>query len=300
MNLKLIESEFSKNHLIQLKPEIEGRSGCSIEIIQSDRVALVEKSSTETSSFQRLFSQYQKQHDFYTNQREGDFFVTPKTYDFVRTANRVSFTMDYIRGETYAQYFTRCRVSDIDKLIHNYLTFLEKNLLNAELVKPNPELFQNKLTQIEEVLYNNKTLSRFLKDFIASLHRQLPTEPLPIGYSHGDLTFSNQIFTSDKVYLIDFLDSFISTPLNDLVKLRQDTKHFWTPFIDVKLEKYQYSKIAMIFKYIDNLLFAFLADKTAFRNWISYLEKVNLLRILPYVVSTNEFNYIQNRLTTTD
>ena len=53
---------------------------------------------------------------------------------------------------------------------------------------------------------------------------------IPIGFCHGDLTFSNIMFALDdnQVGLIDFLDSFIETPLIDLVKLRQDTHFHWT------------------------------------------------------------------------
>ena len=46
---------------------------------------------------------------------------------------------------------------------------------------------------------------------------------IPVGTCHGDLTFSNILFNGNNYYLIDFLDSFIESPLLDIVKLRQDT-----------------------------------------------------------------------------
>jgi aminoglycoside/choline kinase family phosphotransferase len=54
---------------------------------------------------------------------------------------------------------------------------------------------------------------------------------IPIGLCHGDLTLSNilvQEHQGDRIVLIDFLDSFIESPLADLAKLRQDLVHGWT------------------------------------------------------------------------
>ena len=50
------------------------------------------------------------------------------------------------------------------------------------------------------------------------------------GFNHGDLTFSNILYDIDNgiIYLIDFLDNIIETPINDIVKLIQETKHNWT------------------------------------------------------------------------
>ncbi len=52
---------------------------------------------------------------------------------------------------------------------------------------------------------------------------------VPSGYCHGDLTTCNVIQCHDgDTYLIDFApESTINTPLLDMVKLRQDTRHGW-------------------------------------------------------------------------
>ena len=54
----------------------------------------------------------------------------------------------------------------------------------------------------------------------AKVFEQLPIEiEIPMGKCHGDLTFSNILFNGNNYYLIDFLDSFIESPLLDLVKI---------------------------------------------------------------------------------
>lgn len=54
---------------------------------------------------------------------------------------------------------------------------------------------------------------------------------IPLGMCHGDLTLSNilvQESTHDRIVLIDFLDSFVESPLADMAKLNQDLSHAWT------------------------------------------------------------------------
>jgi hypothetical protein len=54
---------------------------------------------------------------------------------------------------------------------------------------------------------------------------------IPMGFCHGDLTLSNiliQESTNDKIVLIDFLDSFLESPLSDMCKINQDLSHGWT------------------------------------------------------------------------
>ena len=89
-----------------------------------------------------------------------------------------------------------------------------------------------------------------LKDCEKSFNNMPETIEMPIGVCHGDLTFSNILFTSTNYYFIDYLDSFIETPIQDIVKLRQDTKYFWSTMMYKK--KYDIVRLNMIFKYIDD------------------------------------------------
>lgn len=50
-------------------------------------------------------------------------------------------------------------------------------------------------------------------------------KPLPIGNYHGDFTTCNMLCVEDAVYLIDFLDCVIPSPVVDVAKIRQDTAH---------------------------------------------------------------------------
>jgi thiamine kinase-like enzyme len=51
----------------------------------------------------------------------------------------------------------------------------------------------------------------------------------PLGNCHGDLTLSNIIFDqSVGVTLIDFLDTYLESPLQDIAKLKQDYVYGWS------------------------------------------------------------------------
>ncbi len=68
---------------------------------------------------------------------------------------------------------------------------------------------------------------------------------MPVGICHGDLTFSNMLFNGNNYYLIDFLDSFVESPLLDIVKLRQDSAYLWSQLMyihdydKIRLKSYQ-------------------------------------------------------------
>jgi thiamine kinase-like enzyme len=58
----------------------------------------------------------------------------------------------------------------------------------------------------------------------------LPAEmAFPIGPCHGDLTLSNLILDPVAgITLIDFLDTFLESPLQDVAKLKQDFVYGWS------------------------------------------------------------------------
>jgi len=52
---------------------------------------------------------------------------------------------------------------------------------------------------------------------------------VPVGECHGDLTLSNVILSHSKgLLLIDFLTTFLDSPLQDLAKLRQELIYGWS------------------------------------------------------------------------
>ena len=112
---------------------------------------------------------------------------------------------------------------------------------------------------------------------------------IPIGVCHGDLTFSNILFTDSGMCLIDFLDSFIETPLQDVVKLRQDTLYNWSTLMT--RQSYNETHVKMILDYIDDSIYNHFKTYD-FYKYYDMLQYINILRILPYVKEEHIYNRV--------
>ena len=116
---------------------------------------------------------------------------------------------------------------------------------------------------------------------------------IPVGVCHGDLTFSNILMKDNKIILIDFLDSYLETPLQDIVKIRQDTAHFWSlKVIDKKIDKI---KIKIILEYIDRKITKHYQGKD-FMQYYNIFQVINLLRILPYTQDKELLKVLKNEI----
>jgi hypothetical protein len=99
---------------------------------------------------------------------------------------------------------------------------------------------------------------------------------------HGDFTLSNMIYFNSNIYLLDFLDSYINTPIIDIVKIKQDLYYHWSLNM---LDKYNDTEIYKI-----KQVSMFIWDKIS-KNYIDLIEtkdfkiieSINFLRIEPYI-----------------
>ena len=118
---------------------------------------------------------------------------------------------------------------------------------------------------------------------------------IPVGLCHGDLTFSNVLFNGNNYYLIDFLDSFVETPLQDIVKIRQDTCYYWSQLMYTK--QYDAVRLRIVCDKIDCEIDAYFSEKYPwYANNYKTMQLMNILRILPYVHEERVVNYLKNIL----
>jgi len=93
------------------------------------------------------------------------------------------------------------------------------------------------------------------------------------------------MFKDNTYYLIDFLDSFINTPLMDIVKLRQDTKYNWSYLLINDKKDFNISK-KMLFDLDKNIVNHYNKYKF-FTESYKLLQQMNFLRILQYAKNDN-------------
>lgn len=203
------------------------------------------------------------------------FFKTPNVLSINDDKNDISsFEMQYIKGNSFVEFFSTATKNDLDLLIEKIDGYFSERIKEEKIFPI--DIFFRKLHQIDavdyEFIFNNLNGIRMF-----------------VGECHGDMTFSNMIFQHD-IYLIDFLDSFIESPTMDLIKLRQDT-HLYYSLNMVKDKGIDLTKIKMCFNYIDE----WLVSKYPIENYRT-LQTLNLLRIHPYIKQDDLRDFVQTKI----
>ena len=240
-------SKHSSNQSKKYDIKVHGNSGCEIKIFSLDKKIMVMKSTNSKEYSERLNNQRIKQDNF---QLKNKKIIIPKVIQY----DKMSFTMEYLHMMDAIQYFERENPIGIKKKVNIILEYILENLKVAQFCEIKSDLFLMKIESIKKVIP-----PEIWSDYY-SLHEDILLEEIPailkvpIGDCHGDLTFSNIMFSidDDKIGFIDFLDSFIESPIIDIVKLRQDTKFNWT---NLKYkEPHDNLKISIIMSWINSMI----------------------------------------------
>lgn len=217
----------------------QSNSHDEIKLVQRDGQICVEK--TFKNDLERAELNVKKQKEF-KNVRINDRTIeAAPVISMKRYKNYSQLTMPYIDGITGSAlpiHATRDQARFMDIALTN---LIETQLDASKHVPVETSLINNKLNSVR-ALVGIKSLQNLLEQcerFLESFPDHLI---FPIGPCHGDLTLSNIILThSSKIVLIDFLTTFLETPLQDVAKLKQDFVYGWsfrtsTPPIKVKAE----------------------------------------------------------------
>lgn len=278
--------------------DIKGHSGCNIDIIEDDDGKLYVKKSTKDKKYiKRLSLQGDKQ--------STDFCLinpikSPIIHERLTNEEECYFIMDYIYAKNFIDYFESASLSDIDHFIESFISYINNEINHSNVNNINKSIFIDKFESVKEnckknALLNNDRVNNILKKCSDIFYNKIDNDLImPVGSCHGDLTFSNILFTSNNYYFIDYLDSFIETPIQDIVKLRQDTKYFWSTLMYTK--RYDVIRLNMIFDYIDTKIDNYFKDNESYVRNYDILQLMNILRILPYVKETKVLYFVLNIL----
>ena len=277
--------------------DIKGHSGCNIDIIEEGDNLLVKKSTLDKKYLKRLELQGNKQMN---DKCLTDSIYNPFISKIEANEDECYILMDYIYANNFIDYFEKASPQDIDHFIDNFIKYIHNEIDKCEIKKISKNVFIDKFNSVvkncekNDLLKGNMRVKSILKD-CENVFTNMPEEfEMPVGICHGDLTFSNILFSSNKFYFIDYLDSFIETPIQDIVKLRQDTKYFWSTMMYKK--KYDVVRLNIIFNYIDNKISEHFENfEYYFRNY-DRLQLMNILRILPYVKEEKVRDFVLNIL----
>ena len=277
--------------------DIKGHSGCNIDIIEEGDNLLVKKSTLDKKYLKRLELQGNKQMN---DKCLTDSIYNPSISKIEANEDECYILMDYIYANNFIDYFEKASPQDIDHFIDNFIKYIHNEIDKCEIKKVSKNVFIDKFNSVvkncekNDLLKGNMRVKSILKD-CENVFTNMPEEfEIPVGICHGDLTFSNILFSSNKFYFIDYLDSFIETPIQDIVKLRQDTKYFWSTMMYKK--KYDVVRLNIIFNYIDDQISEHFGNFEYYYRNYDRLQLMNILRILPYVKEEKVRDFVLNIL----
>ena len=244
--------------------EVKGHSGCAIEIIKENDDLCILKSTDDKKYFSRLVQQAKKQQTAYG--REYQHIRIPQIYEIKEETDRVSIKMEYVYSKNFIGYFETAGFEYRDV---------------QDKIEANPLLADDK--DIKTIIKRSTKIFSMTNDIL-----------MPVGICHGDLTFSNMLFNGNNYYLIDFLDSFVESPLLDIVKLRQDSAYLWSQLMYI--HDYDKIRLKVISESIDKRIDTYFGRYTWYREYYTTFQLMNFLRILQYAHEEIVIYYLKDVL----
>jgi len=258
-----------------------GKSGSNFEIVNKNGDFFLKKRSKNIASNSRLIIQAMKQVEFYKENRYPNVKTPEITDVFSGNSTDLSFVeMKYIFGKNATAFLRESDIAVINKLLENVLSYLDDIFKNAKAGDTNTVI--QKAEQVGQMEFPRK-------EEIMKILSRAPTENLLVGPSHGDFTMANMVFTDSTIYAVDFLNTYVDSPILDLLSLRQDTHHLWSCLLS---KTYACRPIETL-KYIDNQL-KVKYDWIIKSEWYKYLSLMNYVRMYPFNTDKDSTEFINN------
>lgn len=246
---------------------IRGFSGCKVERRRDEII----KTRGIDYPVARFRKQQDKHVDIHHLVRDIGDLIVPE----YRGGNDDMMRMDYLTGFVhFDEYFITASPNDILNITDCLGDFIEK----CEKQSP----VKNVTQEVEDKFEDLIPKVGINEELLRGRYKLLVKKPIevPVGICHGDLTLSNLLFSGSTIAMIDFLDSFVESPICDLVKLRQDTKFGWSNSL---VENTDMTKIKVIQSHMDSQVDTIIRKNEHYSQHYPLFEFINLLRILPYV-----------------
>ena len=278
--------------------EVKGHSGCQIDVVQEDGSIFVYKSTADPKYLNRLKLQAEKQKA--AAMVPYQHIRVPEIYGIESDDHTTVIKMQYVYSKNFIEFFEQAGFEQIDYLVGALEYFIEYEISQCEPQTVPVKVFQNKFFEIKEKVEKNPVFAvdNTVSDIIhrsEEIFSSMEDWLVPVGLCHGDLTFSNILFNGNNYYLIDFLDSFVETPLQDIVKIRQDTRYRWSQLMYTK--RYDAVRLRIVCDKIDKEIDTYFTQKHQwYGDHYKRMQLMNILRILPYAHEERVIAYLKTIL----
>lgn len=277
--------------------KVKGHSGCAIEIVSEGNNLRIHKWTEDPKYLSRLYKQAEKQIE--ASKEEYQHIRIPHILNVERDEKHVLMNMEYVYSRNFIEFFESAGFEQIDYFIKALILFLEKELKASPVQSIPTSITYEKYLDVEKKVAENVHLSsdEEIKKMMAKCRilfeefDRKKTIEIPVGLCHGDLTFSNILFNGNNYYLIDFLDSFIESPLLDIVKIRQDSAHLWSQLMYEN--PYDKLRLKIVCEKIDQEIDAYGKQYAWYRDYYEIYQLMNLLRVLQYAKEEKVITYLK-------
>ena len=248
----------------------------SLEIVHHGNLPCVRKTfRTDLARAQRNVAKQRLFRPLYTGMARLN---AADVLEFRVYPDRAELLMPYVDGMTGHMFPVHATRNIAHTLSVSLSTLLYSELNESREESIPMTLFRDKLTTVASAT-SDPELQQLVNACLCSLVH-LPEElRFPMGACHGDLTLSNVILDpAAGITLIDFLDTYLETPLQDVAKLKQDFIFGWSfrkdpPALSVKAEILCRAHFPQAITQIERM----------YPVQVKLLTLITLARIAPYV-----------------
>lgn len=263
-----------------------GHSGCQINLIEEDDGSVfVRKISKDKAYNSRLKAQCKKQAVF-----TSKFIKAPEVYRQGYTEDELFyFDMEYIQGMTLSEYIKTMEIGKIKGLVESLVFSLvpeEQEKVTEKEKKQAKFIFSNKITELRQVLgeRNEPVIDKALH--LLENHDWSVMKP---SLCHGDMTLENIIIKNDRLYYIDFLDSFYDSWFLDIGTLLQDVQVMWSYRFQNEVSM---NTVLRLIVFRDLLLDEVNKIEPSYVLEIYYALLQKLVRIFPYTTDKDTYQFL--------
>ena len=270
------------------KYNLGGHSGCQIFLIEDDDGnAYVRKVSKDKNYNDRLKIQSEKQDSFC-----GNPIRAPKVLAQGYTADGLFFfDMEYIQGVTLAEYIKTIEIGKIKGLVEALVSSIvsqKQKLITEEEKQLITGIFKKKISELRKRLSNDNEIVNQALDLLEK-HDWSKLSP---SQCHGDMTLENIIIKNDRLYFIDFLDSFYNSWFLDIGTLLQDVQVMWSYRFQKEISM---NTVLRLIVFRDLLLDEIRKINSSYVIEIYYSLLQKLIRIYPYTKDQLTYEFLNEK-----
>jgi aminoglycoside phosphotransferase len=247
-----------------------------LEIIHLDGMPCVRKTFAVNAA--RAARNVRKQQSFKALHTGYTRIAAAEVLAYTETGDSAELTMPYIEGIAGPMFAVHASHLIAQTLSDALSTLIYSELSRSIDTECETALILKKAEQVSAIV-ENTGLRTLAHEVIEKIRALPPTLVFPLGPCHGDLTLSNVILNPvSGITVIDFLDTFLETPLQDIAKLKQDFVYGWSfrncaPTLRVKAEILCQHHVPKALDQVERM----------YGPQVRVLTLLALLRIAPYV-----------------